>query len=51
MQDGQAQILTDSKSSGPRYLVMSFSQANTRRVIDTSIIIMEIPLFHRIMKS
>lgn len=51
MKDGQAQILTDSKSSGPRNLLMSFSQANTREVIEASVIIMGIPLFHSIMKS
>jgi len=45
MQDGQAQTLTDSKSSGPSHLVMSFSQANTKQVIDANIIITEIPFF------
>lgn len=45
MQDGQAQILTDSKSPGPSYLVMSFSQANTKEVTDANKIIIEIPLF------
>lgn len=44
MQDGQAQLLTDSMSSDHN-LVMSFSQANTREVIDANKIIMEIPLF------
>lgn len=45
MQDGQAQFLTDFKSPGPSYLLMSFSQSNTREMTDANKIIMEIPLF------
>lgn len=46
MQDGQAQIVTNSKAPGPQLIHNEFLISKYRDVIDTNKLAMETPLFH-----